>query len=141
MQLRQAQTREIDGFTYEVTPLGAIKGSRVFTRLLKVLGPVLGSKDISKMFDNFSEDDMDALREAFAPATMVMGQGQLDKIFDIHFVGRTMAMIGWLLFSIEVNFADFFAKGKIDLSGALGTGATVSNSSSPPAATGPSGAS
>lgn len=141
MQLRQAQTREIDGITYEVTPLGAIKGSQVFVRLLKVLGPVFTSKDVGSLFEHLTEEDMNYLREAFAPTTLVMGKGQLDKIFDIHFAGQMMSMLKWLFFAMEVNFSDFFAKGNINLSGALGQNLMASTSGSPPVATGPSGAS
>lgn len=140
MQLRQAQTREIDEFRYEVTPLGAIRGSQVFVRLLKVLGPVLTSKDVSSLFENLSEEDMNYFRETFSPMTLVVGQGQLDKIFDIHFAGRIMPMLKWLFFCLEVNFADFFAKGSIGLKGLQGL-AAPSQSTSPQEPTGPSGVS
>jgi hypothetical protein len=142
MQLRQAQVREIDGARYEVTPLGAIRGSQVFVRLLKVLGPVFSSKDVSKLFEGLTEDDMNYLVGAFSPTTMVMGSGQLDKIFDIHFAGRMMSMLKWLFFCMEVNYADFFAKGNISLSGVMsGTTQGPSQSTSPTDVTGPSGVS
>ena len=44
MQLRETRSKVIDDVEYQVTQLGAIKGSQVFIRLLKVIGPSLMNK-------------------------------------------------------------------------------------------------
>lgn len=127
MELRRTEKREIQGSTYEVTQLGAITGSKVFVRVLKLLGPVFTTKDTSKLFEALHEEDLTYLCNTFAPLTMVQGQGQLDKIFDVHFTGRYMAMLQWLFFNLELNFGDFLkGKGLGDVLGAVPQATTSS---------------
>ncbi len=139
MELRTTQSKKIGDFTYEVTQLGAITGSKVFVRLLRMIGPAFVGKnaDLGRIFESLKEEDVQFLYDTFAPLTFIPGVGQLDKSFDFHFVGRYMAMVQWLIFCLQVNYGDFL-KGK-DL-GAVGA-AMASLSSSPTNVTGQSGVS
>lgn len=143
MELRKTETRVIDGCSYEVTQLGAISGSRVFIRVLKLLGPLFaggGKLDLGRVFENLNETDFEYLCNAFKPVTMVTGQGELQGIFDIHFTGRYLAMMQWLWFCLELNYGDFL-KGS-SLTGALkAVGPTASASSSAATPTGSPGVS
>lgn len=140
MELLKSESREIDGFTYEVTQLGAIKGSQVFVRVLRLLGPMVKTKDVGSLFANLQEEDVKYLCDAFAPRTQVMGVAPLDKCFDFHFAGRYMALVKWLVFCFELNFGDFLKGASLsDASQALGL--TASQSTSQRVVTGASGAS
>jgi hypothetical protein len=101
--MRTPQTKRIGEHEYTVTPLGAIRGSQVLVRVLKIVGPLFTSKDLSAL----QESDMDYMREVFAPLSTVNIEGKeplLKDVFDAHFVGKYDEMIGWLMFCLEVNF-------------------------------------
>jgi tail assembly chaperone len=138
MELRKTQSQDIDGQTYEVTALGAIRGSQVLVRLLKVVGPALAG-DLPSFFAGLREEDMTYLCNSFSPMTNVVGVGPLDKVFDMHFSGRYATMLKWLQLSLQVNYGDFsFLKGAG--LGVPGAGQATA-SSSPKAQTTGSGAS
>lgn len=137
--LRETRKRVIGDYEYEVTQLGAIRGSAVFVRVMKLLGPLFASKDQAALFAGIQEEDVRYLIDAFGPMTLVVGQGQLDKIFDLHFAGKYKDMMGWLLFCLEVNYGDFLRGRGLDA--APSAGPQASASTSPRAATGRSGAS
>ncbi len=121
--------RTIDGVEYEVTQLGAKEGRALFVRISKMAGPVLGELaklNMSRVMDsdisqigpaldaltrNVSEEDLDVLCSKFAERSAYRdGKDwpELDRHFDEHFAGAYLRMIKWLLFCIEVNYADFF---------------------------------
>lgn len=133
MELRHTEVKDIEGCSYEITQLGAIKGSAVFVRVLKMLGPALATGNVGSLLGALDEADVKYLVDAFAPLTNVPGQGQLDKIFDLHFAGRYKALVQWLLACLQVNYGEFL-QGKVgSLAGALGAaGLGPSASSSPP---------
>lgn len=142
MDLRSTQEKDIDGCSYAVTQLGALKGSKVFVRVLKVLGPAFASKDPAAFFDGLKEEDVEYLCSTFSPMTFVKGgqfPGPLDKTFDFHFAGRYGALVQWLLFCVQVNFGDFL-KGK-GLGLGVGAPKASSGSDSQMASTGPAGVS
>lgn len=149
-ELRKTESKVIGGITFEVTQLGALKASKVFFRLLKVLGPAFASKDIGKLFSLVTEDDLDYFINAFSETTFVKGapqasmkNGPLNQTFDFVFVGAMKDMMEWLLFCIQLNFSDFL-KGGAATSTAAGIGQVLdqlSGSTSPTSATGSSGAS
>lgn len=113
----KTQEREIDGVKYRVTQLGAVDGRAVLLRLLKAFGPsaaaMLGdniAEAVAKL--NLSEDDLSYFCQQFGQKTfVVLGDKtpRLDNVFDEHFAGRYRAMILWLGFAVEVNFADFLS--------------------------------
>lgn len=107
MELRQTKSKVICDTEYEVTQLGAIKGTKVFTRVLRLMGPAFLDKSPGKFFDSLKEEDVEYLCQTFSPLTLVKGQGQLDGIFDVHFAGRYDALVQWLVFCLQVNFGSF----------------------------------
>lgn len=120
MNLVQTKEKTIDGNTYAVTQLGAIRGSQVFVRLMKMVGPAfLGEKkDFAKAFEALREEDFKYLCDVFSERTFVDGK-PLDKIFDFHFAGKYGAMFQWLFFCIETNFGDFLGARLSQATGAL----------------------
>lgn len=93
----KTERKMIGEYEYAVTQLDAVKGSRVFTRLTKILAPaivglssastqikgtkpadvddVTGSKmfeALGKLAENLTEADVDFFRECFAASTDVM---------------------------------------------------------------------
>lgn len=135
MDLRKTETRDIDGNTYEVTALGAIKGAQVLVRLLKAVGPAL-TGDMAGFFANLREEDLTYLCNAFSPMTNVPGVGQLDKQFDFHFSGRYATMLKWLGLCLEVNFSDFsFLKSAVPGMGAKALSTSSSQTAQTPAST------
>ena len=143
---------------------------RMLVRLAKMLGKPVGdavsageSLDlraagamISGLADAISEDEFDRLCVAFGARTTVMGgnaaqAAQLQygpkqvplkdgDIFDLHFAGQYVELVGWLAFALEVNYGSFLAvanAAKSDLLGHLqdspaADAASASQSQSPP---------
>ena len=118
---RVNQSKKIGNHTYEVTPLGAIEGRRVFAKLAQLMGGMVGmiaaggKADMVKGFQAFAEsctpDVMDFFCDTFSKVTQVhMPDGKvpyLKDIFDDHFADNYSAMVEWLAFCLEVNFASF----------------------------------
>ena len=125
--MREPQTREIDGITFRVKPLGFAKGRQVFLRIAKAIGPVLKSipmekgapfpimEAIAECVGNVTDADLAWLDEMLAtdaaystePGKWPFMSTALvrEQLFD----GRFMTYAKWLAFACEVNFADFFA--------------------------------
>lgn len=139
--LRKTEQKQIGADTYEVTQMGAVKGSQVFVRLIRAIGPIIlaadKASDLRDALAGLKEEDVDYLIKAFSPYTLVQGKGELDKIFDIHFAGKYGDMFQWLWASVEVNFGSFL--GASALAGLPGVNALKSNSQT--VATGQSGGS
>lgn len=116
----ETRARAIDGKQYKVTQLGAVQGRKVFTRLLRIIAPLLAAKDpslgLADVAAHITEADLDALCEVFAAKTMIpttMSNGAevpLAGVFDDHFAANYGGMMRWLMFCLEVNFASFFAE-------------------------------
>jgi hypothetical protein len=137
--LRKSESKVIGEYTYNVTQLGAVTGSKVFLRVLKVLGPLVGAKDVGALFDRLKEEDFTYLCEEFAKMSTVQlekGAPQLNAIFDVHFAGKYGELIEWLRFCIEVNFGEVL---KGDVLKSVGRKAAASESTGPSPLTGMSG--
>jgi len=95
----------------------------VLNRLGKVTGPVVAllgdtREGYSGIFaaagaflQNLSDADVAYFCDELAKYTMVCINGEqfeLSRIFDEHFVGEYAAMVEWLAFALEANFAGFF---------------------------------
>lgn len=119
------QSKTIGEYSYAVTQLDAVKGRRVFARLLKVAAPALASlsggskvkpddlaKGLAALAETLSEDDVDFFCDAFAPSTTVtLADGKaprLSDIFAVHFAGKYLELVKWLAFALEVNFGPFW---------------------------------
>ncbi len=152
MQTFATETKTIGAFRYKVTQLDAHRGRRAFMRLTKLIGPAMVQlqssgklddkieKAITQLVDRLGEDDVDYFCDLFASMTSVSGgdlkanaEPQLDAIFSVHFAGRYLEMLQWLIFSMKVNFASFFGGWAALLAPAL------SASDSPKEPTGSSG--
>ena len=135
--MRESKTKVIGGEEYQVTQMGAVKGSQVFVRLVKVLGPLMGD-NLEAALSALKEEDVTYLINAFQPYTMIQGKGDLSGFFDVHFAGKYKEMLEWLFFSVEVNFGSFLgANGLAALAGTAAKG--VSQSTSQKVPIGPSG--
>lgn len=127
---RNPETREIDGFMFEVTPLGFVAGRRLFVRLTKALGPglvalaggaaslasldlVTVSRDLIASLDDAELEYMaETLGEVtrFWPADSPKAKPYLDKgNREVLFSGSILLFFRWLAFACEVQFSDFFA--------------------------------
>src|SRR5574343_1614288 len=110
--VRKQESREICGTTYHVTQLGARKGAEVLLILKGILAH--HDKGMSAMLDAISSERFFAITDIMSKYTefdtVVQGKParpRLDNVFDEHFAGNYQAMFEWLVFSLEVNFADF----------------------------------
>lgn len=141
--LRETKEKVIDGRTYKVTLLGAKAGRAMLVRLTKLLGPAVASfvegtlhakggatesltsgfaEAVRELTNRLSEAEFAAICDELSKQTAVVidderehREPQLNNIFDDHFSGRYGAMLQWLAFSLEANFASFFgASGPVD---------------------------
>lgn len=90
---------------------------------LKIVGDgdsLTGGKELSgKILEQAIEvllkstgpDFIDEVTDQMAKVTIVTGTeagGKLDKIFDVHFMGKMSSLAKWLAFALRVQYADFF---------------------------------
>ena len=127
MRLAEAQTKTIDGVTYEVLPLGALASARVAARVLKMAAPAFG--DIaslvaaSKAVNSALEGLMSGIATDLDDEVIVFAMEQFAKVthfevdgrklpmissqashLDEHFRGRFVPMLQWLAFAASVSF-------------------------------------
>lgn len=152
------------GYTYTVKQFGAREGGRMLVRLAKMLGKPVGdavsageSLDIrvagsviGGLAESVTEDEFDRLCTSFAKCSTVHGgdaeqPAQLQygrkaiplsdsSIFDLHFAGAYVELVGWLMFALEVNFGSFLAvadAAKTDLLSGLRASDGAAESASP----------
>lgn len=121
-----SQAKQIGECVYKVTALPARRGKGILLRLTAAAGKafkgfkgespdataVLGM--LADLVGHLSEEDVDAMIDAFAPATEVTlpdgKRPQLAGILDLHFAARYSEMTEWLIFALEVNFGGFFGE-------------------------------
>lgn len=143
---------EIDGETYDIQMLDAVRGFRVYTKLLGAVGGVLenagklegnpaelGLKLLGSALKSITPELAEELRSTFAAhSSVTLADGkkpQVKDVFLMHFRGRYLHMSKWLFECVKVNFADFLAEGSsVNLSALLGN----FGSKSPSASTGSS---
>lgn len=119
------------GYSYTVQQFGAREGGRMLVRLGKLLGKPVGDavsageslqletvgRVISGLADSITEQDFDQLVDAFSKRTKVTGGEYGSKtiplstegVLDLHFAGAYGELVSWLMFAIEVNYADFLS--------------------------------
>lgn len=137
---RKQQSIAIEGWTYELSQLGAVEGRTLVLLFLKLLGrfaPLLanGAKLDANALDAISTaiatvdaNELEPLWEAFARHAQVRGKDgktrvSLHDIFDDHFAGEYFAMVKFFIESARLNFGDFLAKA-LGQAGAHGDAAT-----------------
>lgn len=114
------QEKVIGQNKYSVMQLGGHKSLEVAARLGNMLGDTSGEilsseadwgRAVGKFLKSLSPENLRYLADAMASHTDVTtpdGKSpRLSDVFDAHFRGRTLEMFQWLIFALEVNFADF----------------------------------
>lgn len=128
----QAQERMIGDATYRVFPLPYSKGKKVALALLRVIGPVLKAASLggtaqevgAEVFNALplalSEADFDMFERTFADVSFYLGPDGSTWVpmaapatRELHFAARYDAVLAWLVFHLEVNFASLFRGGVI----------------------------
>src|SRR5260221_238600 len=124
----RAQQRELDGFTYEVTPVLMGVGRPALIRFMKLAQPVLDEliaaakgdtivalKSALRVFvERVTDEDCDYFSKTFGPSSKFLipmdqtgGEERWVVLVkaqqDMHFAGRYMQYIDWLTFCMEVN--------------------------------------
>lgn len=121
----KVESKRIGVHDYKVTQLDAVTGRRVFTRLVKLIGPSLAKLEgggeaklgaaLAELLGQLDEQSVDYFCDTFGAVTEVSGgqygkaAPQLDTVFVTHFAGEYLAMTQWLIFCMKVNFSSFFA--------------------------------
>lgn len=126
--------RVIGGTTFRVVVFGAKQGRSVLLRLLKMVGPSLGSfvgglgrgagKDadaavalgigeaMHELAARLAQSEVEGILDELAKHTVVVLPGdkepRLSDVFDDLFAGRYQDMVAWAAFALEVNYAGFF---------------------------------
>jgi hypothetical protein len=100
-----------------VRQLPATQAQKLFVRLSKLVGPAIaeltgnGKAGIktaaANLFDKLSENDVEEITKQMAKMSEADGK-PLHLVFETHFKGRHADLWKWLLFSLEVQFQDFF---------------------------------
>ena len=113
-----AQSKEIDGLMYTVTPLPFGIGQKVLMRLIRVVSPLLaasadgGAAVFAALPSVLKDEDIEFFGDKFGAASSVAIDGKnmpmLKQNQELHFAGKYLAFMQWLMFSIEVNYKSFF---------------------------------
>lgn len=143
----ETRSKIINSNEYKVTQLPATKGSMVFVRLIRAFGPTLAALsgegfNLAAALETLKENDIEALCKEFRKYSYVNDKYlDLNEVFDFHFAGKYLEMFQWLLFCLEVNYADFLDAIKAKAAGAMAKAVEThkSPSSSLKGVTGPSG--
>ncbi len=120
----QKQQRDIDGTTYEVTPLPTSIGLKALVRLLHIMSPVLAAaaKDgsnqdkvggmLAALPTALSEGDLEYFTSIFGAQSKYQDGPNwiplLKQNQELHFAGKYGELFRWLVFCVEVNYKNFF---------------------------------
>lgn len=127
--MAQVQTKIIDGYQVQISPLPAFAALEQFTTLTGLLGPAVMSllgKDealaaaLAASLRTVKGADVSALMKALLATCSITINGNITAIlpvFDTEFQGKLLTAFKITAFAIEVNYGDFFAAAK----GAFGT--------------------
>lgn len=127
--MRKQQTVTIEGWTYELSQMGAVEGRALVLLFLKLLGrfaPIFanGAKEaldvdaiesLGAAINSVNAGDIEPLWDAFARHAQVRGRDgktreALSDVFDEHFAGEYFAMVHFFVESAKLNFGDFLGK-------------------------------
>jgi hypothetical protein len=159
----ETRSKEIDGSTYTVAQLPAMRGLKLLNRIGRSVGPpltaLMGAADpmatvaqmeigsiapaARELFDRLTESELESIIKALCETVQVTEDGKtmpLLPVFDLHFAGRYDKLFHVVWFAMEVNYGDFFGDlaGKLAGLGNRPSPTAASNTSPPP---GPAGAS
>lgn len=126
--MRKQHPVTIEGFTYELSQLGAVEGRTLVLLFLKILGrfaPMLASASgalngdaieaIGTAINSVEPKELEPLWDAFSRHAYVRGKDGktrqlLSEVFDDHFAGEYFAMVQFFIESSKLNFGDFLGK-------------------------------
>jgi len=135
----KSEERRIGDHLFRVTQVPGTKSIRLFTRITKLVGPAIGAlaKDgeaikslldqdvgqlgaaLQTLCDDLNPDEIEALGKDFAKHARVKvgGEGEWmllenEAVFDDVFAGGVDVFLGWLGFSLQVNYSSFLAAGR-----------------------------
>lgn len=100
--MREPQERVINGRTFVVTPLPAMRALRLWPLVSKAFKSVDG-----EMFAALSADEMEKLTRELLAMARVDGQ-ELLKVFDLELQGEIPTVMEVLSFAISVNYMSGF---------------------------------
>ncbi len=123
---RKTETREIDGIQFRVTQLGFASGRKLLVRLAKTMGPSLATlaggakslKDVDLVslvrtaVEGLEDSDLESYAEILGEVTQwSTGGGKWPALSYANreelFSGRILLFFRWLMFALEVQYADF----------------------------------
>lgn len=119
---RLAQSKIINGTSWEVTPWNAMHGIKMQARLARMLGPALSAASgttsimeadvtgiVSALFSALDEDKMPAIISDLLHGTRVDGKDITSTaVFNEQFAANYAEMYQGLAFILTVNFGNFF---------------------------------
>lgn len=118
MPQSQSKSRTIDGVCYEVHMLPPRTAMQLISRLGKIIGPALkaGGKEsdtenallaaIGAALEIMDEQVLTLVSDKLAAVSHADGM-PLDKIFDVHFIGRMGAWVEWIAFALHTQLSGF----------------------------------
>lgn len=128
--MRETRSKDIDGVTFTVQQLPALRASRLLFKLTKAVSPAVmklaGAGDLrnlmradtsalseaaSMLFQAFTPEEFDALvREVLEGATITVDGRTVAALpgVDLELAGKTATLMRGVWFALGVNFGDFF---------------------------------
>jgi hypothetical protein len=149
--MRKQVNVTIDGFTYQLSQLGAVEGRELVVLFVKLLGrfaPMLASAvksskgtsgdelsssgvvaEIAGAIGTLDPKELEPLWDAFARQAMVLGKDgksrqPLNEVFDDHFAGEYFSMVRFFIEAAKLNFGDFLSRALAQSSATPAPGAT-----------------
>lgn len=131
---RETRSATIDGFTFTVQQLPAMRAIKLMHKLTRAAGPALlkavggaaGGVKLSNLnladmadgaqtlFDKFSEDDLEALIKTLFEGAVLGVDGKeyplSPGVLDIQLSGKPGTILKAVRFALEANYADFFGE-------------------------------
>jgi hypothetical protein len=122
---RRTESVTIDGFSYDLTQLGAVEGRKLLIRFGQLMGrlaPVMLSAakldgdalaGVAETLDGLEPEKLEPLWEAFTRSAVVRtnaARQPLADVFDDHFAGNYYGMVRFFIESAKLNFGDFLER-------------------------------
>jgi len=123
----ETEQKTIDGITYRVMQMDAIRGLKVQTKLIKLLGPALGKTLLSggemkvaalkdkvagHLIENFDDEEVSKFVIGLFDKGVFFVKGDEEYLVDFKkdFTGKPFAVWKVVWFILETNFGDLLGK-------------------------------